>query len=160
MEYKDFDIDYIERTVKIIEQYEILKHQININERFEVTLLTNSLLALIVFPKEKFYSVIPTDRIFTDLKKEMGIPNSFISEKYKTIRELIIDLRHSIAHLNFDFESDHNTNEINKIIFRDDSTETNPIIAEFIPSELANFIRYYSSWQIKNIREYKKIKNN
>lgn len=60
MEYENFGRDFIARTLIILNQYETLV-MVNIaeSEQFEVTLLLNCLLGLLVFPKERFYKNIP-----------------------------------------------------------------------------------------------------
>lgn len=154
MEYTDVEIEFIKRTLKLIDQYEYLKYNLHSDERFEVTLLTNCLLGLIVFPKEKSFSKIPTDRLLQSLKCDMGIHESYINPKYKTLRHLIEDLRNAIAHLNLKFESDESTNEIKKIVFLDDKTNPNETVAGFYAVELVSFIRYYSNWLIRNIQYF------
>ena len=159
MEYSNVEIEFVKRTLKLINQYEHLKYNLNIDERYEVTLLINCLLGVIVFPKEKSFSKIPNDRILKNLKKEMGINKSYINPKYRTIRDFIEDLRNPIAHSNLNFESDETTNEITKIIFLDNTTNPNEIVASFCPEELISFIRYYSDWVIKNIQFFNSNNN-
>lgn len=56
MEYEIFERDFIVRTLKIIRQYE---KYVPVSEQFEVTLLINCLLGLLVLPKERCYVDIP-----------------------------------------------------------------------------------------------------
>ena len=51
--YYQLEIDFVRRTLDLIEQYEHLKDQFPFEQQFNHTLLTNCLLGLIVLPKEK-----------------------------------------------------------------------------------------------------------
>ena len=53
MEYVNLEIDFIDRTLKILKQYEDRLAEKEHNERFEITLLINCLLGLLIVPKEK-----------------------------------------------------------------------------------------------------------
>lgn len=154
--YKNVDTEFIERTIYLIEQYEQMMHKYEFNEQYNHTLLTNCLLGIIVFPKETSISFLPTDRITKKLKNDMGIFESYINENINNLRDLVISLRHSIAHFDIVFESQNNDFLIDRIVFKDKDKGDNYIIASFLPSELLSFIRYYGYWLIGNIRQYKK----
>ncbi len=53
MDYTNLEIDFIERTVKIIEQYREYLKQKSEEEHFDVTMYINSLVGMIILPKEK-----------------------------------------------------------------------------------------------------------
>ena len=95
--YRNLEIDFVERTLKLISQYEIIMHNYEFNKQFNHTLLINCLLGLIVFPKEISIRYIPNERLLSKLKSEMGITNSVFNAEIIGLRELIIALRHSIA---------------------------------------------------------------
>lgn len=156
MEYTNFEIEYLERSLQIIEQYDSFKSSLDSDKRYETTLLINSLLAVIVFPKEKVSTFLPKDIIDGNLKREMGINESLISPNLHELSDLLFKLRHAVAHIDFKFESDEN-NEISKIIFFDNEVKSNKSerIAEFIPNELKSFIYYYVNKLIANLRKYK-----
>ena len=55
--YENIDIDFAKRTSKIIEQYK--QHIPRGSENFEVTLLVNCLVGLLILPQQKRYDLIP-----------------------------------------------------------------------------------------------------
>lgn len=112
MTHKIFEVDFIKRSLEIIEQYD--KHVIpNVppNNQYEVTLLINCLLGLLVLPKERRRNRIP-DTPIADLNA-WGINREHIIDAGKdcvgrqrnvsnlTLLELTTDLRNSIAHILF-----------------------------------------------------------
>lgn len=71
---------------------------------YEVTQLVNSLLGLLVFPKEEFFEVIPRTPLH-QLKQE-GWPVPRVSGEFRQARdlkELIRYLRNAVAHFNIEF---------------------------------------------------------
>jgi hypothetical protein len=54
MGYTDFKKEFPKRTIDILDRH-------SSNEKYDVTLLLNCLLALLVLPKEKFYNNIPEE---------------------------------------------------------------------------------------------------
>ena len=108
MEYEIFERDFIVRTLKIVEQYE--KHvmtNVPKNEQFEVTLLINCLLGLLVLPKERCYGSVPA--LPLDQLKDWGLVHGFIRswgshpknlkpEHYGTLLEVVQRLRNGVAH--------------------------------------------------------------
>lgn len=71
---------------------------------YEVTQLMNSLLGLLVFPKEKFFEVLPNMPL-NQLKRE-GWPVPVISGPYRqarNLKQLIRFLRNAVAHFNIEF---------------------------------------------------------
>jgi hypothetical protein len=112
MEYSDFKIDFIKRTIQIIKQYD--QHVLpNVEhaDQYEVTLLINCLLGLLVLPKEQHLKRIP-DCAIRDLNG-WGLTHRHIlypgynrkctprSIESITVRQVVTDLRHSIAHILF-----------------------------------------------------------
>lgn len=136
--------------MKLISQYESVLYKYPFEEQYNYTLLLNCLLGIIVMPKEQFFSHVPNRRITADLKKEMGLEKSIINKKIITLRELIIDLRNSIAHFDFEIRSNNDDFLIDNIIFKDNENE----IAEFKSSELLPFLRYYADWIKSNLMNY------
>ena len=73
---------------------------------FEVTQLINSMLGLLVFPKEAFITKFP-NKLLSELEKE-GWPRIVLLEgdaPYNDLRTLINYLRNAIAHFNLKFLS-------------------------------------------------------
>lgn len=150
--YKNIEIDFIERTLELIAQYEGLLHRYDFEQQYNHTLLINCLLGLIVFPKEKAISYLPKERITSKLKGDMGVINSTFNEEYKDLRSFIIALRHSIAHFNIEFESQTDDFLIDRMVFKDKDKGEGYIVASFLPSELLSFMRYYGGWFIDTVR--------
>lgn len=94
----DFEHSFIEHTLALVDSYK---------GDFDVTLMINCLLGLLVLPKEQFLDHIP-DEPLTALKK-WGIDPSSIrcagrptqaNPHPETLRGLVTNLRHAIAHFN------------------------------------------------------------
>lgn len=152
--YKHFESEFVKRTLHLIGQYETSLYKYDFENQYNLTLLTNCLLGLIVMPKEKALSFLPNERLTSKIKQEMGIFHSSFNPDIKELRNLIIALRHSIAHSNMRFISKDEKFLIDEIEFRDREKGDDYIIASFIPSELLSFIRYYGDWFINNIKHH------
>lgn len=153
--YTNLEIDFVERTLELISQYEVIMHKHEFDKQYNHTLLTNCLLGLIVMPKERAITYLPKDRINNTLKGQMGISHSYFNEDYTDLKSLIIAIRHSIAHFNISFVSDPDSVLIDKIIFEDQEKGYDYIIASFVPSELLSFIRYYANWFLSIVKKYR-----
>lgn len=152
--YKNLETEFIERTLRLISQYESQMHRYPFEEQYNYTLLINSLLGIIVMPKERTIGYLPNNRLTKDLLQDMGIINSQFHDNYSNLRSLIIKLRHCIAHFSISFESEGDDFLINKILFKDVENNDEILVASFIPEELLSFIRYYGNWIIYNIQKY------
>ena len=107
MEYKDVIRDFAIRTKKNLEFIE--KHS-SIDSRnpqvYEITQLINSLLGLIVFPREEYMSRIPKIPLPELVKQGWAVPK--VTGNYiqaKNLRDLIYKLRHAVSHFNLEFIS-------------------------------------------------------
>ncbi len=102
MIYKHLLRDFAERTLKNLE---ILERHYGSDDRYEVTQLVNSLLGLVVFPKEKALKHIPTD-LLSDLKAKDWPMFDVKADNTgcDNLRKLIENLRHGTAHDNITFE--------------------------------------------------------
>lgn len=65
--YKNLETEFIERTLRLVSQYESLMHKYPFEEQYNYTLLINSLLGVIVMPKERTIGFLPNDRLTKDL---------------------------------------------------------------------------------------------
>ena len=73
-------------------------------EVYEVTQLVNSMLGLLVLPKERYLQNIP-DVSLDDLRRD-GWPEPVLNGKFSRVtglRDLVGALRHSVAHFNIEF---------------------------------------------------------
>ena len=120
--YKQQEFDFIDRTKKIIKQYDNLvvpKEE----EKYEVTLLLNCMVGLLILPQQNWFNNLPTDLI---TNKSWGIDEAEIKvikdrelkDEDKTVANIARHLRNSIAH--YRFEAFNNSkDEINSIKFED-----------------------------------------
>lgn len=151
--FKNVDTEFVERTLAVLSQYESLMHQYGFEEQYNHTLLINCLLGLIVFPKENNIHFLPKVILTNELKVSMGIYDSSFNADIVTLKDLIVSLRHSLAHFDISFESNNADFLIDEIIFKDHKKEENYVVATFRPNELLSFVRYYGWWLIKNIED-------
>jgi hypothetical protein len=153
MNYSKIEIDFIERTIALIDQYEELKERFDFSEQYDHTLLTNCLLGLIVFPKERTISFIPKEKlIFIKTLQEWGVKKTTFNENIKDTRELFHRLRNAVAHFGIDFISDTHENKIDRIVFTD--AEAGIFIANFYSNEILPFLKYFSSILIENLKKH------
>jgi len=152
--YKNFETDFVNRTLHLIGQYESVLHKFDFDEQYNYTLLVNCLLGLIVMPKEKAVTFLPAENITDQMKQSMGIVGSSFNPDIKDLKSLIIALRHSVAHSNLDFISKDKTFLIDEIRFLDREKGSDYVVAAFVPAELLSFVRYYGGWFISNLEQY------
>ncbi len=100
--YKDQEYDFIVRTRKIIKQYDDYFKDKDKKEKFEITLLINAFVGLLILPQQHWFDNLPTD--FVERNK-WGIDTSHIgfikSGEQKSVKEVARHLRNSIAHYRF-----------------------------------------------------------
>ena len=104
--YRDIEKDFIERTIRLIDQYNKNIDQYDFEEQFNYTLTINCLLGLIVMPKERVISFVPNERLTTQYKEHIGLSTSEIGEGVDTLKDLIYKLRHAVAHFNINVISE------------------------------------------------------
>jgi hypothetical protein len=108
MMYEDVVADFAQRTRKNLQSLELLQAQGH--EVFEVTQLVNSMLGLLVFPREEFVGRIPAVPL-SDLKRR-GWPVPKVRPGFaqvENLNELVRYLRNAISHFNIEFIGDgHN----------------------------------------------------
>lgn len=109
MEYTDFEKDFPERTLGILNSYK---------GKYEVSLLLNCLLALLVLPKEKLLNNIPEEiPPGWGLTKENIKKVSCESCGYK-LKEIVRHMRNAISHMRIKTANDDKGN-IEMIRFKD-----------------------------------------
>ena len=122
MEYKIVERDFVMRTLEIVKQYnQYVSPSIPSDKRFEVTLLLNCLMGLVVLPFEQkkrlqndtqFPILCNGDDVdITKLNNEWGLNNLSISKfsiggkpvllGERTLRRVVAMIRHSVAHSHF-----------------------------------------------------------
>lgn len=136
--YLHQEFDFVERTKKIIEQYDNLK--LPEKDKFEVTLLINCLVGLLILPQQNWYDSLPTEIIS---QKEWGIGTEHISSikqgETKNVKDILRHLRNSVSHYRFK-AFDNSTNKISRIQFEDFDQNKNKTFEALIP--LANLRKF------------------
>lgn len=111
----DLEDEFIARTQKNLIAIECLKEKgVKV---YEVTQLLNSMLGLLIFPKERrLYEKIQPKSWDTMVEEGWPLPsgdNAHVSD----LEELIRHMRNAVAHCKFNLTTDHD--EISSIEFRD-----------------------------------------
>lgn len=150
--YKDLEYEFVERTLLLVEQYETIYHKFKFEEQFNYTLLINCLTGLIVLPKERTISAIPNERLLSTTKREMGLNGTVINDDFKYIKDMIIAMRHSVAHFMIKVESHSSELLIDDIVFYNNEKGIDYEVARFKATELLPFLRYYCSWLLSNLK--------
>lgn len=150
--YQNLEKEFIERTLSLISQYERDMYKYPFKEQYNYTLLINCLLGLVVMPKERVISRLPTDRLLVSLRTDMGLKESEINSDINNLRDLIKSLRHSVAHFDIEVKSNDDEFLVDRVVFRDRQVEEDYIVASFKSDELLPFLRYYGSWVLKNLQ--------
>lgn len=126
--------NFIERTIKIVQEYQQDK---------EITLLINCMLGLLVFAKEKEYTISSTDYSNWGIKPEY-IDSQYNNGKEMSIKNVIRHLRNSVCHCNFELKDKIGANKITHVIFKDfpkgNTTKGQNFYAEFPTNELKVFL--------------------
>ena len=114
MEYTHFIADFSRRTLQNLDHIQAQAWGGD-EDVYPVTQLWNSLLGLVVLPRERDLTRIP--RIpMTDLWSQ-GWPRlrTTTGSEHRTLLDLVSDLRRAVAHFNVDFRADPK-GEINTVI--------------------------------------------
>lgn len=102
VEYTHFVADFSARTLRNLEFVE--SHSTS-DEVYPVTQLWNSLLGLIVLPRERDVERIPATRM--NELWAVGWPRITVAgQEHRTLRHLVRDLRNAVSHFNVKFEAD------------------------------------------------------
>lgn len=154
--FKEQELQFIERTKSLLEQYDKLEVVPNQEEKYEVTLLLNCCVGLLILPQSKWHVRIPQEEISS---LQWGIDPSKISickskslvDEPKNLQNVTRHLRNSIAHHNFTILKNENE-EIGSIEFKDfpprtKSTKTFELTIEIKP--LKKFLLKFSEEMIR-----------
>lgn len=148
--YADFEIEFVQRTIDLIHQYNDLIQETPFERQYNYTLTLNCLLGLIVMPKERALSWIPACRLTQELKSEMGLTESTLPGAEMTLKDLILKMRHSIAHFSIEVISLDAKNLVDEIHFKETDRDGN-IYARFSANEMLPFLNYYASVLVSNL---------
>lgn len=153
--YHDIESDFVERTLKLIDQYYELLDRYPFEEQFNYTLTINCLLGLIVMPKERVISYVPKNRLTREYQAEIGSPSLEVGANVVTLRDLIKALRNAVAHFDIKVMSENDRNLVDWLEFSD-SENGGVLVARFRGSELLPFLRYYSKCLLDNMGKYRR----
>lgn len=150
--YLQQEYDFIERTKKIIEQYSLVRE----TPKYEVTLLLNCFVGLLILPQQHWYDKLPDISISVN---EWGISPDDISfiknDEKKDVKNVSRHLRNSVSHYRFiAFKDD--ANNINQIKF-EDYNRTNEKTFEAILSiaSIKTFIYNFSDFLCRDMQKEK-----
>ena len=101
----DLEDEFIARTQKNLKAIECLKQKGG--EVYEVTQLLNSMLGLLIFPKEKLYKKIQPKNWDMMVKEGWPLPSGD-NAKVSDLEELIRKMRNAVAHINIELVNDGN----------------------------------------------------
>lgn len=151
-DYSVIERDFIKRTLEIIDQYEeLVRSRMPEPQQFEVTLLLNCLLGLLIYPQQlagdnaarRFDNWLTNDYV-ERIGPEWGIgPKVVISPGYKnvtkpekgerritleelTMRNLVRQMRNNVAHAGFEVDPSSMTGRITVLEFKDPEKEDRP----------------------------------
>ena len=111
----DLEDEFIARTQKNLIAIECLKEKGV--EVYEVTQLLNSMLGLLIFPKERrLYEKIQPKSWDTMVEEGWPLPSEDYSH-VSDLKQLITKMRNAVAHCNFEIITEND--EISSIEFRD-----------------------------------------
>lgn len=153
--YHDIESEFVERTLKLIDQYYEVLDRHPFEEQFNYTLMINCLLGLIVMPKERVISYVPTDRLTQEYQDRIGSPSLEVGENVVTLRDLIKALRNAVAHFDIKVTSEDDRNLVDWLEFSD-SENGGALVARFRGSELLPFLRYYAKCLLDNMKNYRR----
>jgi len=102
MEYRDFIADFAHRTLLNLDHIQAQADS-GKGDVYPVTQLWNSLLGLIVLPRERDLSRIP-ETAMTELRSK-GWPQitTTSGDEHQSLHDLVRDLRNAVAHFNVKF---------------------------------------------------------
>ena len=122
MDYDDIELDFVSRTITILEQYDrYVKSAVPTDKQYELTLLLNCLLGLIVTPfetRKRQQGGVREPKVcggdykpVHELGREWGLSNLDIAtftidnvavpDRKRTLRKIVAMLRHGMAHARF-----------------------------------------------------------
>ncbi|MCC5900460.1 MAG: hypothetical protein JJT87_00830 [Halomonas sp.] len=152
--YADLELDFVERTIRLIRQYTDLIQDVPFDEQLNYTLTINCLLGLIVMPKERVITYIPKIGFDDENRLEMGLVDSFIDESIGNLKDLVQNLRHSIAHFDIEVISDCKECLVDWIEFKGSGNQPGTI-AKFRAAEIFPFLQYYAAQLSENMRNHR-----
>jgi len=147
--YTNIETDFIERTIRLIDQYNELIADHNFEEQLNYTLTINCLLGLIVMPKERVITFIPNDLLTDAYKNDLGFLHSEIGAGITRFRDFIHQLRNSVAHFQIEVESENDEFLVDYLVFLDINGQ---LVARIKATEMVPFLRFYCQLLLQNLQ--------
>jgi len=147
--YTNIETDFIQRTIRLIEQYNELIANHDFAEQLNYTLTINCLLGLIVMPKERVITFIPNDVLTEAYKRDLGFEQSVIGQGITRFRDLIHQLRNSIAHFKIEVESENDDFLVDYLVF---NHENGSLVARIKATEMVPFLKFYTQALLQNLQ--------
>lgn len=143
MEIKDFDKQFVERTKYIIE------NSTSIESKYEITLLVNCLLALIVLPTERT-SNISKDGTFKSVVVSK-IKHMDVIQVPSDDNKLFRTIKNAISHMHIEIQNKNG--KISEVVFRDKLPNSNcyHTILKFAPSQLKEFALFVADKHLERL---------
>lgn len=148
--YLQQESDFIKRTLIIISQYDEL--DLPKNKKFEVTLLLNCLVGLIILPQQEWYNKLP-DEIIDSRKWGIGVEHiSFIKKgENKSVKNVVKHIRNSVSHYNYRAFS-NSKNKISELKFSDFTYDKIKTFESNIPlKKFRKFVDEFSKYVLKEM---------
>lgn len=152
--YTNLELDFIERTIRLIGQYTDMIQGLEFEDKLNYTLTINCLLGLVVMPKERVITYIPKEPLTVELLSAIGLNSSTIDGSIKDLQELIQHLRHAIAHFDVKVISNCENKLIDFIEFKGRGNQPG-VIARFAAPEIYPFLQYYAQVLCENLRRHR-----
>lgn len=152
--YTDLEANFIERTILLVGQYTELIQGLPFDEQLNYTLTINCLLGLIVMPKERVITYIPGIDFGEKNRRAMGLDDSFIDGSIRDLKQLVQNLRHSVAHFDIEVISDCDERLIDWVEFKGSGNQPE-VIAKFRATEIYPFLQFYSTQLLENMRNHR-----
>ena len=150
--YKQQEFDFVLRTQKIIGQY----NSLSIKNKYEVTLLLNCFVGLLILPQQAWYESLPDELI--SLQKWGISPNQIVfikDSETKSIKNITRHLRNSISHYRFEVFSNVNK-KISELKFNDyDLNEVKTFEATLSIKIISSFLKIFSTYILDKMKEEK-----
>lgn len=141
MYYYHQEFDFVYRTKQIIEQYE--KFNIDNHEKFEVTLLINCLVGLLIIPNQHWFNKLPETEIS---EVEWGINLDqilFIRHgETKNVKVVATHLRNSISHYHF------------KLLALNDINIDEIELSDYLPMNRGGALTFHTSMPITSLWKF------
>ena len=151
--YNNLELEFIERTIRLIGQYTDMIDGLEFEDQLNYTLTINCLLGLIVMPKEKAFTYIPKKPITIEFLNTIGLKDSRIDGSIKNLQELIKYLRNAIAHFDIEVISLCDKKLVDFIEFKGHGKQPE-IIARFSAPEIYPFLKYYGKELCDNLKKH------